>query len=166
MSASDWNFRLRIQGDGARARELERWISTRGDTRISFHPLTDEPGLARALQETDYYLITEKKGAGSSFVPSKMIPALASGVPLVAVCDASSPLGQETDSFQTGPRLDWSSAAEGIERLSTVTNTDPEFLCWKKNASDRASYYGREAGLDRYESFLKMIVSGKTVVDT
>jgi putative colanic acid biosynthesis glycosyltransferase WcaI len=156
---SAWDFHLRIHGDGARAPEVKRWVEDFGDPRFSVHPLTDEAGLARSLRESDFYLITERTGAGGSFVPSKMIPAISSSVPIIAVCDVSSPLGTEVDRYGLGPRIDWENAPAGIVNLSKTSRTDEVYRTWKRNSSNRASYYNRRAGIDRYESFLRHIIS-------
>ncbi len=149
LHGTDADFFLRIQGEGGRAPELRSWLESVGDPRIEMHPLSDEKGLAEALAEADYYLITEKQGAGKSFVPSKLIPGLASGTPIIAVSDSDSPLGREMEQFSPGPRIDWSnlSTLKNVLKRETI-DSDP-YRRWKENAYNRSSYFDREIGIDR-----------------
>lgn len=164
LSVTGADFHLAIRTAGARAGELADWIRTSGDDRFSIGDLMDERGLAEALRDTDAYLITEKSGAGSSFVPSKLIPGLSSGTPILSICDPDGPLGREVREFNVGPALDWNdiSGPEGAIRLAAEVDRlarDPEAVrSWRLAAERRAEFYSREAALDRYEHFLRQIV--------
>ncbi len=164
LAVTDTDFHLAVRTAGARAGELSDWIRSSGDDRFSIGDLMDEKGLAEALRDTDAYLITEKSGAGSSFVPSKLIPGLSSGTPILSICDPDGPLGREVREFDVGPALDWNDIAgpEGavrlaheVERLGSDSNA---VRTWRRAAEHRADFYSREAALDRYEHFLRQIV--------
>ena len=53
----------------------------------------EEPDYIAALQSTSACLITQRPGVGTNFLPSKLLPALATGAPVLAVCERHSPLG-------------------------------------------------------------------------
>lgn len=164
LSAGNAGFHLAIRAAGARAGELESWIHSSGDERFSIGGLMDERGLAEALRDADAYVITEKAGAGSSFVPSKLIPGISSGTPVLSVCDPDGPLGREVHEFDVGPSLAWDDVTgssgvvllvDEVERLGS----DLEAVrSWRRQAARRAEFYSREAALDRYEHFLRHVV--------
>ena len=153
LRASDADFHFRVQGDGSEGARLHKWISHSGDRRFSFHALTDEEGLARAMYESDFFVITEREGVGGSFIPSKLIPALAATTPILAVCDAESPLGREMEAFQPGFRTNWSRISDLAPFLRNVPSSD--FIHWQNNAARRAPFYERERVLGLYEEALR-----------
>lgn len=158
LQAGDAPFRFRIQGTGSRAPELRAWAESTGDARFSCHALTDEAGLARALYDADFFVITEKAGSGGSFIPSKLIPGLASGTPILAVCDAGSPLGREMVQSEPGPRFGW----DDLEGVSSLLHHLPgpagRYGAWQRNALERARFYDRNALIDRYAETIHRIL--------
>lgn len=155
---SDMDFSFRIQGDGSGGPRLRDWVRETGDERFAFHPLTDEDGLAAALHEADYCVITERGGVGGSFIPSKLIPALAAGTPVLAVCDADSPLGREMEAYQPGPRFSWSEIDELPRVLSEAS--DDQYGAWRVNAAQRAPFYNRDRVITLYENALRRLCAG------
>lgn len=149
LLAVDASFEFRIQGAGSRADELATWLSAQGDPRIHMRPLTDEAGLVDALAWADAYVITEKAGAGSSFIPSKLIPGMTSATPILAVCDADGPLGHEISEWNVGYRVDWDDpdALPGFFR--NVRSGNGVYAAWSRNARERSGFYERERGIDR-----------------
>jgi colanic acid biosynthesis glycosyl transferase WcaI len=149
LSVSDHAFRLRIHGDGGRAPELRKWITAQEDPRFEMRDLTDEDGLARALHSADFYVITEREGAGNSFIPSKLIPGMTSATPILAVCDAGGPLGQEVIDHGIGAQIGWHDD-EAVTTFFQGLRQDPnQYLRWSENALERSHFYDRERGIDR-----------------
>lgn len=161
LQAGTAPFTFRIQAGGSRARDVRDWVAATGDARFSFHDLTDEAGLARALYDTDFFVITETAGSGGSFIPSKLIPGLSSGTPILAVCDEDSPLGREMEAQRVGPRFDWSDAGRVDDLLRGVAQDPVSFREWQARAAARASFYAREGVLDRYAGALRDVLAGR-----
>jgi colanic acid biosynthesis glycosyl transferase WcaI len=90
-AASEWT--LEIHGDGAEAIPIREAAQGRENIRLS--GLQEEPEYLRSLAAATACLITQRAGVGANFLPSKLLPALATGTPVLAVCDLASPLGQE-----------------------------------------------------------------------
>lgn len=149
FSKTDADFLFRIQGTGARAEEIEEWIRSSGDSRFELHALTDEKGLADALSACDYYVITERTNSGHSFIPSKLIPSLAAATPVLAICDADSPLGFEMEEFCLGPRIDWSDLSGIPALLSEGAGREELYRTWQENCRERSNYYDRESAITR-----------------
>ena len=95
LARSTAPFDFFIRGGGGGAEAVRRWVEVSGDHRFRFGPLGSEAELAHALHETDLFVVTEKAGSGSSFFPSKTVPSMASGTPILAISDRESPLGRE-----------------------------------------------------------------------
>lgn len=147
-------FIFRIHADGARAQEMREWIRTTGDDRFIMASLTDEAGLAEWLGWCDYYVVTERAGSGSSFIPSKLIPAMTSGAPILAVCDPDGPLGEEVRQHGTGRYVSW-----GTLEATDLLTDHSAFEKWSRNARERSAYYERESGIDRYETLLNHLLN-------
>ena len=94
------------QVGGGRADDVRQWIEQSGDDRFTFGPFLDEAGFIRAIHASDLFVVTEKTGSGGSFIPSKLIPAISTGTPILAVCDREGPLGEEMHRARLGPHVE------------------------------------------------------------
>ncbi len=158
LHSTQIDFRLRIQGDGGRAPELRSWIASADDQRFEMHGLSDESELARALFDTDFFLITEHPGIGSSFIPSKLIPGICSGTPILAICDNDSPLGDEMGRFALGPQIKWSNLEDVDPVLNSEMLNSDEYEVWSANTLSRSTYYGREQGITRCANLIRTMI--------
>ena len=118
-------------------------------------------GLADALVAADLFVIPEKEGAGGSFIPSKLIPAFSAGTPVMAICDADSPLGREMMVSEAGLRIAWSALEEAAELIEALPDHPDRHLFWKRRALHRAQYYSRDRIIDLYENTLRAVVAGR-----
>jgi colanic acid biosynthesis glycosyl transferase WcaI len=152
-----------VYGDGAEADEVRTWVKTSGDHRFRFGPFQDEAGFALALSRADFFVITETPGAGAAFMPSKLVPGIASGTPILAICGSDTPLGREVRDFALGPHFLW----QEIQRVPTVLTRLAEnpdgYAEWVRNAYRRAADYNRAAILDRFARNLRAMFLGQSV---
>lgn len=157
LSHTDLKFRFRICGDGAGADELQVWLSRNpSDDRFSLEPLGSEAELALRLFDTDFCVITEKPDKTASFFPSKLIPIITSGTPILSVCDQSSPLGVEVLSHNLGLWLPWdTSITDMVSKITSLTN----FGTWQENAIQRSIYYDRERCLDQWYETINQVLA-------
>lgn len=145
LASSDIDFRFRIFGNGGEAGTVREWVETTGDPRFSFGPFLDAAGLARALCEADFHVITEKTGSGASYFPSKYVGGIAAGTPVLAICDRDGPLGREVAQAQTGALLEWSE----LETLPGVLDRDSsDWRFWQRNCLQRARHFDRDMLVD------------------
>ena len=107
LHRSDLDVRLSVHASGPGAEQLAEWWAPHRDPRFEFGPFLDEERFVRRLHACDMFLITERSGSGSSYMPSKLIPAIATGTPILAVCDADSSLGREMARSGLGPSVRW-----------------------------------------------------------
>jgi len=149
LAASNHEFYFRIHGEGGRASEVAEWIEKSGDPRFELHSLTDEAGLAAALRQADFYVITERTNSGNSFVPSKLIPGMTSATPILAVCDCDGPLGREVSEHQVGYHIPWEDDQAIARLFELIRHTPSAYSEWSQNAINRSSYYDRERAIQR-----------------
>jgi colanic acid biosynthesis glycosyl transferase WcaI len=157
---SDAPFQLTIHGSGPGAEAVKRWGAAAGDPRFVFGPFLSERDFVSALQSCDLFLITERSGSGTSYMPSKLIPAIATGTPILAVSDAESSLGNEVIRWELGPHIAW----DAIRMLPVALRgaADAEVLAtWRGNALTRAAEYDRTAVIDGIEKLLDDMVGSR-----
>jgi len=150
--ASDNEWKLKICGGGAEAENLKAKVSK--SSKCEFGGVLGESDYVRNLLTCTAAVVTQKPGAGANFLPSKLLPALATGTPVLAVCDTASPLGQEVEAGAFGSVIPPGDAS----RLKTVLmqwRQSPALLkTLSENARKRAELYSRDYVLSIYESEL------------
>jgi colanic acid biosynthesis glycosyl transferase WcaI len=165
LHASPDPFSFRIHGDGGSAAEVADWVSACGDRRFTFGPLVSEPEFVRALHDADLFVITEKAGSGASFFPSKTIPAMSAGTPILAVSSPDSPLGREMLGQRIGPWFAWEQCREIGGLLGSLEASPHEFHRWQHSAQQRSAFFDRERCLDLFQQVLDDLVEARVHVD-
>ncbi|MCC6494492.1 MAG: glycosyltransferase family 4 protein [Pirellulales bacterium] len=160
LQSADLRFDFRIHGNGGEAHAIRDWVAAAADPRFAFGDFLDERGFVAALMETDFFVITEKSGVGASFIPSKLIPCIATATPLLCVCDAEGPLGQEVAAHGLGVAVPWTRFDELRPRLEELLADPPRFVALQQNALNRAQTYGRGPGIDKVERELAALAGG------
>lgn len=91
------NDRLRIVicGEGAVRDSLREMIARDGLRNILLLPLQPEAEYRELLADIDVALVTQQKGSGRSFFPSKLLSALAFAKPVLAVGDEDGELSRD-----------------------------------------------------------------------
>lgn len=166
LASSDAPFHFRIHGSGGRADAVRQWIEQLGDDRFSFGPFLDEAGFIRAIHESDLFVITEKAGSGGSFIPSKLIPAISTGTPILAVCDREGPLGEEMHRAHLGPHVAWSDLDQVPTLLRTLAASPESARAWQQHALDRSVFYQRERVVDEFERTIHRILRREPLPDS
>jgi glycosyltransferase involved in cell wall biosynthesis len=166
LQKSSARFDFRIHGDGGAAGDLRDWVSGCGDQRFHHGPLLEEPGFARAMHDADLFVITEKSGSGASFFPSKAIPAMASGTPILAVSGSTSPLGMEMRREAPGPWFGWSEVGTIGALLERLPGDPEQMTTWQRSGLRRAANFERERCLDQYQTALEEMVQDRTLART
>ena len=147
-----------------RAAELPRCVTgspAAATARFSFGPLIKESEFADSMHEADLFVVTEKPENRAAFFPSKTIPAMASGTPILAVSSPDSPLGREVRTEGLGPWFSWNEGDAMATLLASLSDRHEEFRTWQSNAVRRSQYFGRERCLDLIESVLMELVEDR-----
>ncbi len=83
-----------ICGEGAAKPALEKMIGTQATRSVHLYPLQPDNLYHAMLGETDINLITQQRGSGQFFFPSKLLSILQFGRPVLAVADDTSELSR------------------------------------------------------------------------
>jgi colanic acid biosynthesis glycosyl transferase WcaI len=146
---------LEIHGGGAERSRLK--AATHSLAGIVLGGVLDEAEYVKKLLTCSACLITQMCGAGANFLPSKLLPALATGTPVLAVCDESSPLGREVRRGAFGeivPPDDRSSLRQVLGKWFS----QPELMAQLgQNALGWAERFQRMNILGQYEEELKRL---------
>ena len=161
LARSTAAFQFQIHGDGGSATEVREWIINSQDRRFSIDTVLNESAFVDALLQTDFFVITEKAQSGASFFPSKTVPGLATGTPILAVSDPESALGREMRTHNVGPWFSWDRCAAVGDLLESIERRDHEFLAWQQNAIRRSQAFVRDHCLDFIESTFDSILASQ-----
>jgi colanic acid biosynthesis glycosyl transferase WcaI len=157
LSQASLEFKFRIHGDGGEAHHIREWVDRQHDGRFQFGEFLDEKGFVAALFEADLFVITEKPQVGASFIPSKLIPCIATGTPVLCVCDGNGPLGNEVNSHRLGLAMEWSDVEQLQTRLSALLADGGRFVDLQRNTLKRAGAYGRSPILELVDAELRRL---------
>ena len=152
-------WKLKIHGGGAEADKLRALVNNQSFVEIG--NVLEEADYVRELHAATACLITQKPDIGANFLPSKLLPALASGTPVLAVCDSDTPLGLEVKAGAFGevvPPGDDTKLKETLQRWSE----NPALLeKMSQNALTYGARYKRTSILSKYELELERLVLSK-----
>jgi colanic acid biosynthesis glycosyl transferase WcaI len=96
---------------------------------------------------------------GANFLPSKLLPALATGTPVLAVCDQRSPLAEEVLAGGFGVVVPPNDPARLRAVLQRWQEAPEELAALGERAAHRARAYHREVILPQYERELERLVA-------
>jgi colanic acid biosynthesis glycosyl transferase WcaI len=157
LHASDVPFEFRIHGSGGEADSIRKWVDQIKDARFIFGDLLPEETYIETLVASDLFVITEKSGIGGSFIPSKMIPSIATGTPILAISDKSSPFGQEMQISEAGAWFSWDQLSDVPRLLASLSEQPEKLVEWQENALNRTDFFRRKVVLKRYEDGLRAL---------
>ncbi len=123
-----------ICGEGAAKRDLQASLDAQPNVPVRLMPLQPD-GLYRSLlAEADISLITQQKGTGQFFFPSKLLSILQYGRPVLAVADESSELARAVRQGQFGLVVPPADAEALGQAAQTMINASPATLRqWSEN---------------------------------
>lgn len=148
FDGKETGWKIQINGSGAEFEQLRQVCLNRSD--VELHGLQDEDCYIDTLLTCSACLVTQKPGVGANFLPSKILPALATGSPILAVCEAHSPLGREVLLAKCGEVVepgDDKALGEVLRRWAT----NPKILAaYSENSLLRSRMYSRDVVLRQY----------------
>lgn len=151
---TDW--RLKIHGGGAEAEKLRRQVDHHQG--IELGSILRETDYVRELCMSTACLITQRPGIGANFLPSKLLPALASGTPVLAICDQNAPLGVEVMEGRFGEIVSFGDQKK-LEKTLVRWTQEPALLnAMSRNALIYSQKFHRDNILGEYEGELQRLV--------
>jgi colanic acid biosynthesis glycosyl transferase WcaI len=156
-------WHLAIHGGGADLQEINDLCEKRRD--ISVGPVLTEAAYVTALLQCSACLIAERPGMSSNALPSKILPALASGTPILAVCERDSPLGREVIEADCGVVIEAGDAAALRATLQSWAAQPEQLLCYSDHALARAERYERSVVLNQYLAEILVLAGRRPAED-
>ena len=152
-------WQLRIQGGGAERKRLEE--RTRDCSDIVMADVSGEDAYVRSLLNCSACLITQKPDVSANFLPSKLLPALATGTPVLAICEADTPLGREVSENGYGEVIHPRAEDKIAATLTKWRENSEQLRGYGEKARERSAFFSRERILSTYEQELSALAEGK-----
>lgn len=148
---------LHLHGGGAERRKVEE--AAGGMDGVRFGDVLDESRYVAALRTCTACLVTQMPGVGGNFLPSKLLPALAVGAPVLAVAGAGSPLEREVLEGRFGEVVAPGDAAALAVVLRRWRSEPGHLDSLSSHALDWSRRYSRSVVLPRYLAELEHLAS-------
>jgi glycosyltransferase involved in cell wall biosynthesis len=146
------SFNFHVFSEGPAFEECRKLCASRGDSRVQFHELVDENDLAELYARSTVQVIPQVQSESNGCFPSKLPNILATGCPVLAICDPRSDLAQIV-SFT------------GMGFIASSWDMD-ELLSKLKQVLDQASVQRRGVRLSAVTKMLGSRFSLETLLDT
>ena len=121
----------------------------------------DEESYVEKLMSSSVCLITQRCGVGANFLPSKLLPAMATGTPILAVCPSDSPLAVEVNEGKIGVVINPGDLKSLNSTLKRWSKSPRELEYLGANSLIRSLRYSQELILARYELQIRELVNQK-----
>jgi colanic acid biosynthesis glycosyl transferase WcaI len=149
---------IAVHGGGAEAETLRNETAGWGDWLL-VGPLLEESAYVDELLSAAACVVTQMPGVGANFLPSKLLPALAAGTPVLAVCDLDTPLGREVTEGGYGEVVRPGDATALRSTLDRWAREPSLLEKLGRKARLRAELYSRERSCGAYEKLLEQLVA-------
>lgn len=149
-----------VAGDGAGKTALVDEAARRGIDTIRFLPLQPDDLFNEMMIATDVCVITQQKGTGQFFFPSKLLTALTYSKPILAVADVDSELSRAVIDGDFGVVAPPNDPAAVTRAAAAMANaSDDQLAQWGENGRKWVSRFRRTAVLEKFESLLQTVSS-------
>lgn len=149
-----------ICGEGAAKPALEERIKAEGAHGVRLYPLQSDDLYHALLREADICLITQQRGTGQFFFPSKLLSILQYGRPVLAVADESSELARAVHQGKFGTVVPPGNAAAllaAVEEMLAASET--QRVSWAKNGRGWVDQFRRSRVLTAFEARVSKLIS-------
>ncbi|HUG09496.1 MAG TPA: glycosyltransferase, partial [Opitutaceae bacterium] len=144
-----------IAGDGAGRPALEERKAEHGLTNVWLLPLQERGRFEEMLFAADVCLVTQQRGSGQFFFPSKLLTLLTLGRPVVAVADDSSELAVAVNGSGVGEVVAPGDSADLAQAVQKLANAGPEQRAkLSENGRRWVSQFERDKVLGEFEARL------------
>lgn len=154
ISKTGW--RLDIFGGGGEANSIKKSAAETDGVHVG--EVLDEPEYVSNLLSASACLVTQRPGVGANFLPSKLLPALATATPVLAVCSRDSPLADEVIDGGFGEVVEPGNSVALRDCLDRWKNNPDVLPRLSERAKIRAVKYHRDMVLPQYEQELLNLI--------
>lgn len=147
-----------ICGEGAAKPALEAAIQASPGCGVRLYPLQPDDRYRALLREADVSLITQQKGTGQFFFPSKLLSILQYGRPVLAVADEASELARATREGGFGLVVEPGDAAGlSVAARTIVTASAEQKAEWARRGRAWVDQFRRSRVLGEFETRLQQV---------
>lgn len=154
-----------VAGEGAGRAALVRLAEARGGRGMLFLPLQPDDAFGQMLVAADVCVITQQRGTGQFFFPSKLLTALVHAKPILAVADPASELARAVERGGFGvvaPPDDPLAVAQAAHDMAAAGAA--QLATWGRNGLDWVGQFRRSPVLHGFERELRRIAGAPAVV--
>lgn len=150
-----------ICGEGAAKPALEERIKAENVPGVRLYPLQPDDLYHALLREADVCLITQQRGTGQFFFPSKLLSILQYGRPVLAVADESSELARAVHQGQFGTVVPPGDAPALFAAAETMlAANEAQRAIWAQNGKAWVDQFRRSRVLTAFEARVAELVAG------
>lgn len=147
-----------IAGDGAGRTAIEARKARDSLGNVTLLPLQPSGDFEEMLLAADTCLVTQQRGSGQFFFPSKLLTLLTLGRPVVAVADYSSELAVALREAGAGEVVEPGDAAGLVQAIEKMSSADSaQRTAWSESGRRWVSRFERDRVLGEFEAQLKSI---------
>lgn len=143
-----------IAGEGAAAADLRQRIEAES-LPVRLLPLQPEEMFRAMLTDADVSLVTQQKGSGALFFPSKLLTLLSAGCPVITVADEESELAKAVNEGGFGKNVLPGDPAGLAAALTEMAGKREELASLGTAGSIWVKRFSRQAVLDRFAAFIE-----------
>ncbi|MCA9140488.1 MAG: glycosyltransferase, partial [Planctomycetales bacterium] len=160
LAKCDLAFDFQIRGAGGESESVRQWIQHRGDSRFQFGELVSHSEFIDAIAGADWFVVPQLSSAGGAFFPSKLIPAISIGTPILAVSENEGPLYREVSENKIGLVVPWSRIERLADELATFQDSPDAFFQLQTNCLKRSATYESSNAIAHFEQLLQQHAFG------
>lgn len=152
------NYHWAICGEGAAKPALEELAARTPGCGAKLYPLQPDGLYQAMLREADVNVITQQRGTGQFFFPSKLLSILQHGRPVLAVADEASELARALREGNFGLVVAPGDAPALLAAARTIVEAAPEQkAAWARNGRAWVDQFRRSRVLGEFENRLAKV---------
>jgi len=152
-------MKMVICGEGSQRGRLAEMIASSGvEKKVLLLPLQDPKSYHEMLVDADVCLITQQRGSGGSFFPSKLLTALAFAKPVVTVAEEDSELYTAHKDGGFGPNVPPEQPGELAEVLEKLAASPRLLHAYSRGARTFVKQFEKSRVLDSFEESLQSVL--------
>ncbi len=126
----DPRVRILLGGDGARREALAKQVAHYQLANVRLLPLQPEAHYREMLADADLCVITQQRGSGRYFFPSKLMTTLAFARPVLSVTDADSELARSVNAGGFGVNIEPGHAGKLAAQIESLARQPAVLAEW------------------------------------
>ncbi|WP_068772640.1 WcaI family glycosyltransferase [Termitidicoccus mucosus] len=149
-----------VCGEGAAKESLAALVAATPGSRVRLYPLQPDDSYQALLREADVSLITQQRGTGQFFFPSKLLSILQHGRPVLAVADADSELARAVAAGGFGrvvPPGDAEALRTAAREMAAADAAQKQ--AWAENGRGWVAQFRRSRVLAEFEARLAQVIA-------